>query len=114
MFDLFKKEEIQSLKARISQLEGENRILSLQLEKKDEKAKKTITTKQDVDRELNEARNKISSLTNEIQTRKQETSQEFKFRLSESLSKNRLEEILFLIGANEVKNININYSLSGK
>lgn len=87
MFDLFKKEEIQSLKARISQLEEENRILSLQLEKKEEKAKKTITTKQDVDRELNEARNKISSLTNEIQTLKQETSQEFKFRLSESLSK---------------------------
>ena len=103
MFDLFKKEEIQSLKARISQLEGENRILSLQLEKKDEKAKKTITTKQDVDRELNEARNKISSLTNEIQTLKQETSREFKFRLSESLSKNRLEEILFLIGAMKSK-----------
>lgn len=98
MFDLFKKEEIQSLKARISQLEEERRILSLKLEKKDEKAKKNIATKQDVDRELNEARNKISSLTNEIQTLKQETLQEFKFRLSESLSKKRLEEIIFLIG----------------
>ncbi|MFZ3385476.1 MAG: Vms1/Ankzf1 family peptidyl-tRNA hydrolase [Candidatus Methanoperedens sp.] len=103
MFDLFRKEEIQSLKARISQLEEENRILSLQLDKKEDKAKKTIATKQDVDRELNEARNKISSLTNEIQIRKQETSQEFKFRMSESLSKNRLEEILFLIGAMKSK-----------
>ena len=97
MFDLFKKEEINSLKARISQLEEENRILSLQLGKKDEKAKKTIAIKQDVDRELNEAINKISSLTNEIQTLKKETSQEFKFRLSESMSKNRLEEIIFFI-----------------
>lgn len=103
MFDLFKKEEIQSLKARISQLEEERRILSLKLEKKDEKAKKNIATKQDVDRELNEARNKISSLTNEIQTLKQETSQEFKFRLSESLSKKRLEDIIFLIGGLQSK-----------
>lgn len=97
MFDLFKKEEINSLKARISQLEEENRILSLKLGKKDEKTKKTIAIKQDVDRELNEALNKISSLTNEIQTLKKETSQEFKFRLSESMSKNRLEEIIFFI-----------------
>jgi hypothetical protein len=103
VFDLFKKEEIQSLKARISQLEEERRILSLKLEKKDEKAKKNIATKQDVDRELNEARNKIFSLTNEIQTLKQETSQEFKFRLSESLSKKRLEEIIFLIGGLQSK-----------
>jgi hypothetical protein len=103
VFDLFKKEEIQSLKARISQLEEERRILSLKLEKKDEKAKKNIATKQDVDRELNEARNKISSLTNEIQTLKQETSQEFKFRLSESLSKKRLEDIIFLIGGLQSK-----------
>ena len=98
MFDLFNKEEIQSLKARILQLEEENRILSLQLDKKEEQARKTISIKRDVDRELNEARNKISSLTNEIQTLKQETSQEFRFRLSESMSKNRLEEILFFIG----------------
>ena len=103
MFDLFGKEKIQSLKARISQLEEDNRILSLQLEKKEEKAKKTIATKQDVDRELNEARNKISSLTKEIEVRKQETSQEYKFRLSESLSKKRLEDILFLIGTMKSK-----------
>jgi len=61
VFDLFKKEKINSLKERISRLEEENRILSLQLGKKDEKQKKTIAIKQDVDRELNEARNKISS-----------------------------------------------------
>jgi predicted RNase H-like nuclease (RuvC/YqgF family) len=103
VFDLFKTEEIQSLKARISQLEEERRILSLKLEKKDEKAKKNIATKQDVDRELNEARNKISSLTNEIQILKQETSQEFKFRMSESLSKKRLEDIIFLIGGLQSK-----------
>ncbi|HMB46135.1 MAG TPA: hypothetical protein VKL21_09960, partial [Candidatus Methanoperedens sp.] len=103
MFDLFKKEEINSLKERISRLEEENRILSLQLGKKDDKAKKTIAIKQDVDRELNEARNKISSLTNEIQTLKNETTQEFKFRLSESLSKNRLEEIIFSLGGFQAK-----------
>jgi len=55
VFDLFKERRNQFLKARISQLEEENRILSLQLGKKDEKAKKTIAIKQDVDRELNEA-----------------------------------------------------------
>ena len=95
MFDLFKKEEINSLKERISQLEEENRKLLLQLEKKDEKTKKTIAAKQDIDRELNEARTRISSLTNEIQTLKKETSQEFNFRFSERLSKNRLDEIIF-------------------
>lgn len=95
MLDLFKKEEINSLKARIVQLEEENRILILQLEKKEDRAKRTTTSKQEVDRELNEARNKISSLTNEIQTLKQETSKDFEFRYSESLSKKRLDEIIF-------------------
>jgi len=95
VFDLFKKEEINSLKERISQLEEENRKLLLQLEKKDEKTKKTIAAKQDIDQELNEARTRISSLTNEIQTLKKETSQEFNFRFSERLSKNRLDEIIF-------------------
>jgi len=103
VFDLFKKEEINSLKARISQLEEENRKLSLQLEKRDEKAKRTIATKQDVDRELNEARNKISSLLNEIQTLKKETSTELRFRFSESLSRNRLNEMLFLLGGMQSK-----------
>src|SRR5512136_914913 len=92
VFDLFKKEEINSLKARISQLE-----------KRDEKAKRTIATKQEADRELNEARNKISSLLNEIQTLKKETSTELRFRFSESLSRNRLNEILFLLGGMQSK-----------
>jgi len=103
VFDLFKKEEINSLNARISQLEEENRKLSIQLEKRDEKAKRTIATKQDVDRELNEARNKISSLLNEMQTLKKETSTELRFRFSESLSRNRLNDMLFLLGGMQSK-----------
>lgn len=98
MLDLFNKEEIKSLKARISQLEEENGKLSLLLEKRDEKAKKTIATKQDVDRELNEAINKISSLQSEIQLLKKETSTELKFRFSENISRNRFDEMIFLLG----------------
>ncbi|MCZ7401481.1 MAG: Vms1/Ankzf1 family peptidyl-tRNA hydrolase [Candidatus Methanoperedens sp.] len=103
MLDLFNKEEIKSLKARISQLEEENTKLCLQLEKKDEKAKKTIATKQDVDRELNEAINKISSLQNEIQIQKKETSTELKFRFSENLSRNRFDEMMLLLGGIQSK-----------
>jgi len=103
VLDLFKKEEIKSLKARISQLEEENTKLSLQLEKRDEKAKKTIATKQDVDRELNEAINKISSLQNEIQILKKETSTELKFRFSENISRNRFDEMMFLLGGIQSK-----------
>jgi hypothetical protein len=98
VLDLFKKEEIKSLKANISQLEDENTKLRLRLEKRDEKAKSSITTKQDVDRELNEAINRISSLQNEIQILKKETSTELKFRFSENLSKNRFDEMIFLLG----------------
>jgi len=103
VLDLFKKEEIKSLKERISQLEEENTKLSLQLEKRDEKAKKNIAIKQDVDRELNEAINKISSLQNEIQTLKKETSTELKFRFSEIISQNRFDEIMFLLGGMQSK-----------
>lgn len=103
MLDLFKKEEIKSLKAKISQLEEENTKLRLRLEKRDEKAKSSITTKQDVDRELNEAINRISSLQNEIQILKKETSTELKFRFSENLSKNRLYEMIFLLGGIQSK-----------
>jgi len=103
VLDLFKKEEIKSLKARIAQLEEENTKLRLRLEKRDEKARKTITIKQDVDRELNEAINKISSLQNEIQIQKEETSTELKFRFSENLSKNRFDEIMFLLGGVQSK-----------
>ena len=103
MLDLFKKEEIKSLKVRISQLEEENTKLSLQLEKRDEKSKKTIATKQDVDRELNEAINKISSLQNEIQILKEETSTELKFRFSDNLSLNRFDDMMFLLGGIQSK-----------
>jgi len=103
VLDLFKKEEIKSLKVRISQLEEENKKFCLQLEKRDEKAKKTIATKQDVDRELNEAINKISSLENEIQILKEETSTELKFRFSENLSRNRFDEMIFLLGGIQSK-----------
>jgi hypothetical protein len=97
VLDLFKKEELKSLKAKISQLEEENTKLRLRLEKRDEKAKSSITTKQDVDRELNEAINRISSLQKEIQILKKETSTELKFRFSENLSKNRFDEMMFLL-----------------
>jgi hypothetical protein len=103
VLDLFKKEEIRSLKTNIFQLEEENTKLRLRLEKRDEKAKKTITTKQDVDRELNEAVNKISSLQNEILLLKKETSTELKFRLSENLSRIRFNEMIFLIGGIQSK-----------
>jgi len=97
VLDLFKKEEIKSLKARISQLEEDNTKLRLRLEKRDENAKKNITTRQDVDRELNEAINKISSLQNEIQILKKETSTELKFRFSENISRSRFDEMIFLL-----------------
>ena len=103
MFDLFKKEEINSLKSRIAILEEENRKLSLRLGKKDEKAKKTISIKQDVDQELNEATTKILSLENEILKLKQGTSSEFKFRFSESLSRNRLDDVMFLLASMQSK-----------
>jgi predicted RNase H-like nuclease (RuvC/YqgF family) len=103
VLDLFKKEEIKSLKANISQLEDENTKLRLRLEKRDEKAKSSITTKQDVDRELNEAINRISSLQNEIQILKKETSTELKFRFSENLSKNRFDEMIFMLGGIQSK-----------
>ncbi len=99
MFDLFKKDEINALKAEITRLEEENRTLLLRLEKRDEKAKKTVATKQEVDRELNEARQKVSSLESEIHKLKKETAGELKFRFSENLSRNRFEDILFLLGS---------------
>ena len=99
MFDLFKKEEIISLKARITELEEENRILLSRLEKKDEKTKKTETTKQEVDRELNEARQRLFSLENELQKLKNETPSGLSYRFSESLSKKKLEDVLFLLGS---------------
>ncbi|VVB86638.1 Peptide chain release factor subunit 1 [uncultured archaeon] len=99
MFDLFKKDEINALKAEITRLEEENRKLLLRLEKRDEKAKKTVATKQEVDRELNEAMQRVSSLESEMQKLKKETSSELKFRFSENMSRNRFEDILSLLGS---------------
>ncbi len=102
-YGVFRKEEINSLRTRIAELEEENRKLSLQLEKREDKTKRTVYTKQEVDRELNEARQRIISLENEIAKLKKETPGELNFSFSVSLSGNRLEEILFLIGSMEGK-----------
>lgn len=98
MLDIFKKEEINSLKARIRELEEGNRILSLQAGKKEDKTRKTVAARQVVERELNEAKNQILSLENEIVKLKKDAKGELNFRFSENLSKNRLDDILFLLG----------------
>ncbi len=104
MFDLFKKEEINSLKARIIELEEENQILHVQFEKKDERTKKSTSAKQEVERELNEARQKISSLTNELEKQKKEASGELNYRFSDRLSGQKIDEILFFIDSVQSKN----------
>ncbi len=102
-YGVFKKEEINSLKSRIAELEEENRKLAAQLGKKDEKTRKTVATKQEVDRELNETRQKISSLEKDIQKLKEETATELKFRFSESFTRHKLDEILFMLGSLQSK-----------
>ncbi len=97
MFDPFKKEEIKTLKAKVARLEEENRKLSLQLEKREEKTKRTVATKQEVDRELNEAKQRISNLESELDKSKKGTESEMSFCFSESLTGNKLSEILFLL-----------------
>ena len=99
LLDLFKKEEINSLKNRIMQLEEEKSQLLLRFEKKDELAKKTVSTKQEVDRELNDARHRISSLENEIQKLKKDERSELSFRFSLNLSRNQLDALLFKLGS---------------
>lgn len=103
MFDLFKKEEIKSLKSKIAELEEENRRLAARLGKKDEKTKKSVAIKQEVDRELNEATQKISSLEKELQKLKEGTSSELKFRFSESLTRHKLDEVLFMLDSLQSK-----------
>ena len=98
-YGVFKKEEINSLKARISELEEEIRKLAARLGKKDEKTRKTVAVKQEVDEELNEARQKLFSLENDIQKLKKETTSGLSFRFSESLSRHELDELLFLLGS---------------
>ena len=102
-YGVFKKEELNSLKARIAEREEENRKLLLQLERRDEKTRKTIAARQDVDRELNEARQRLSSLENELQKLKKESSSELSFRFSESLSGHKLDEVLALLGSVQSK-----------
>ncbi len=102
-YGVFKKEELNSLKARIAELEEENRKLLLQLERRGEKTRKTITAKQEVDRELNEARQKISSREDELQKLKKEASLELCFSFSESLSKYKLDDVLSMLGSLESK-----------
>lgn len=98
MLDIFKKEEINSLKARIKELEEEHSKLTLLVEKKGEITKKTVAAGQEVNRELNEAKQQVMSLENEIIKLKKETKGEINFRFSDSFSKNRLDDIIFLLG----------------
>jgi len=98
LLDIFKKEEINALKARIRELEEENSKLRLRVGKKDEKTKKTVASGQEVNRELNEAKQQVISLENEIIKLKKETKGELDFRFSENFSHNRLEDLLILLG----------------
>ncbi len=81
------------------QLEEEKNQLLLRLEKKDELAKKTVSTKQEVDRELNDARHRISSLENELSKLKKDERSELSFRFSLNLNRNQLDELLFKLGS---------------
>ncbi len=103
MLDLFKKDEINALKARILELEEKNSKLTLQVEKKGDITKKTLASRQEVDTELNEAKQQIRSLENELEKIKKETKGELNFRFSESFSKNRLDDILFLLDSMQSK-----------
>lgn len=103
MLDLFKKDEINALNAKILELEEENSKLKLQVEKKGDKTKKTLAARQEVDTELNEAKQQIRSLLNEISTLKKETKVELNLRFSENFFKNRLNDILFLLDSIQSK-----------
>ncbi len=103
MLDLFKKDEINALKAKILELEEKNSKLKLQVEKKGDKTKKTLASRQEVDRELNEAKQQIRSLEYELAKLKKETKGELNFRFSENFFKNRLYDILFLLDSIQSK-----------
>ncbi len=98
IIDLFKKEEINSLKARIRELEEENRILSLQAEKNIDKTRKTVAARQEAERELNESKNRILSLENEISQLRRDSKGELNFRFIENLSRNRLDDVISFLG----------------
>jgi predicted RNase H-like nuclease (RuvC/YqgF family) len=103
LLDLFKKDEINALKAKILELEEKNSKLKLQVEKKGDKTKKTLASRQEVDRELNEAKQQIRSLEYELVKLKKETKGELNFRFSENFFKNRLYDILFLLDSIQSK-----------
>lgn len=103
MLDLFKKDEINALKAKILDLEEKNSKLKLQVEKKGDITKKTLAARQEVDSELNEAKQQIRSLENELAKLKKETKGELNFRFSENFFKNRLYDVLFLLDSIQSK-----------
>ncbi len=103
MLDLFKKDEINALKAKILELEEKNSKLMLQVERKGDKTKKTVAARQEVDTELNEAKQQIRSLEYELAKLKKETKGELNFRFSENFFKNRLYDILFLLDSIQSK-----------
>lgn len=103
MLDLFKKDEINALKAKILELEEKNSKLTLQVERIEDKTKKTVAARQEVDTELNEAKQQIQSLENELAKLKKETKGELNFRFSENFFKNRLYDFLFLLDSMQSK-----------
>lgn len=103
MLDLFKKDEINALKAKILELEEKNSKLMLQVERKGDKTKKTVAARQEVDTELNEAKQQIQSLENELAKLKNEAKGELNLRFSENFSKNRLYDFLFLLDSMQSK-----------
>jgi len=103
LLDLFKKDEINALKEKILELEEKNSKLTLQVEKLGDKTKKTLAARQEVDTELNEAKQQIQSLENELTKLKKETKGELNFRFSENFFKNRLCDILFLLDSMQSK-----------
>ncbi|TAN43399.1 MAG: hypothetical protein EPN24_03475 [Candidatus Methanoperedens sp.] len=103
MLDLFKKDEINALKAKILELEEKNSKLKLQVEKKGDITKRTLAARQEVDSELNEAKQQIRSLENELAKLKKETKGELNFRFSENFFKNKFYDILFLLDSIQSK-----------
>jgi len=103
LLDLFKKDEINVLKAKILELEEKNRKLKLQVERKGEKTRKTLASRQEVDTELNEAKQQIRTFENDFAKLKKETKGELNFRFSENFSKNRLRDILFFLESMQSK-----------
>ena len=103
MLDLFKKDEINALKAKILELEEKNSKLILQVERKGDKTKKTVAARQEVDTELNEAIQQIRSLENELEKTKKKPKGELNFHFSENFYKNRLDDILFLLDSIQSK-----------